>query len=289
MKKGLILTIIIVVMGMFTSCGNWGGKAEFQASSLTITPNGVMAGEKVTVSVDVANIGSKEGTYEGTLYISEVKVGTRSITVPPGGKETLSFALVPPAGGVFNIGVNELKGVLVVREGVELGYDDGRPDDPFGISILGPGSGYLVKFSPPIKPFTITKVKIYGSLYGDIYAVQKFQVQIWDENQEIIYDPPTYPYTTFSPTPAWVELDVGNVRVNGDFYVHVCTNSTDKSGVKIFYDSSVTNTNSDVTENWKVAAKWYVPQPKEKVNWMIRVDGTIIGTTKKPAEQPTTP
>ena len=95
---------------------------------------------------------------------------------------------------MHNISVGGLKGVLAVKEGIELGYDDGRPDEVSGIRILGPGNGYLVRFSPPPTPFTINKVKIYGSLYGEISQVQKFQVQIWDKDRKIIYDT-TYPYT----------------------------------------------------------------------------------------------
>jgi hypothetical protein len=294
MKKGFIVTIIIVVVAVgLLGCATWGGKPEFQITSLTITPTEVMAGEKVTVSVDVANVGSREGTYEGTLTINGQEVGKKSITVAKKGKEKLTFPpLSPGAGGMFNISVGGLNGALIVRERVKLKYDDGRPDElpGTGIIILGAGGGYLVKFSPPVKPFTISKVRAYGSLYGEISPVQKFQVEIWDENQEIIdTDDTTYPYTKFSPTPAWAELAVDNVRVNGDFYVHVCTNSTTKSGIQIFYDSSVVNTHSDVTKNWKISDEWYPSVPKEQVNWMIRVDGTIIGTTRKIEEQPTTP
>jgi len=291
MKKGLILTIIIVVLaaGMLTSCQKWGGEAEFQISSLTITPSEIMAGEKVTVTVDVANVGSRQGTYQGILTISGREVGKKTITVPKGSTEKLTFPLQPGAGGRFDISVGDLHGVLIVKEGIELGYDDGRPDALLGIRILGPGSGYLVKFSPPVKPFTIDKVRIYGSLYGEVSSVYKFQVQIWDENQQIIKDT-TYPYTEFSQTAAWVEVEVPGVPpITGDFYVHVCASSTDKGGIQIFYDSSVVNERSDVTENWKVATEWYPQQPKEQVNWMIRVDGTIIGTTRKIEEQPTTP
>ena len=277
----------VLVLGTlaFAACES---KPEFQISSLTITPNEVMVGEKVNVSVDVANMGSAPATYQGTLTINGAKVGTKSITVPSGGKEKLTFPLTPPAGGRYEIGVDKLKGVLAVKEEIEARFDDGRPDEVSGIRILGPGNGYLVRFSPPPTTFTINKVKIYGSLYGEISPVQKFQLQIWDKDKKIIYDN-TYPYTTFSPTPAWVGVDVGNVRVSGDFYVHVCINSTEKSGIQIFYDSSVVNEHSEVTKNWEIAENWYPEQPKEKVNWMIRVDGTIIGTIKKSGSEPTTP
>jgi hypothetical protein len=288
MKPSLMATVIVIlVLGTlaFTACG---GKPKFEVTSLTITPNEVMVSEKVTISVDVANVGSKEGTYQGTLIIDGGKVGTKSITVPGGGKEKLTFTVVPPLGGLHNVSVEGLKGVLAVKEGLELGYDDGRPDEVSGIRILGPGNGYLVKFSPPATPFTITKIKIYGSLYGEISPVLKFQVQIWDKNQVIINDT-TYSYTEFSQTPAWAELAVANVRVSGDFYIHVCTNSTENSGIQIFYDSSVVNEHSEVTKNWQIAENWYLEQPKEKVNWMIRVDGTIIGTIKKSSSEQTTP
>ena len=99
MKPALMATIIgILVLGTlaFAACES---KPEFQISSLTITPNEAMVGEKVTISVDVANVGSKEATYQGTLTINGGKVGTKSIAVPKGGKEKLTFPVVPPAGG----------------------------------------------------------------------------------------------------------------------------------------------------------------------------------------------
>ena len=286
MKQGLMTAIIIgVLVGTLalTACVT---KPEFQISSLTITPSEVMVGEKVTVSVDVANVGSREGTYQGTLTINGKEVGKKELTVPKGSTETLTFPLSPGVGGRFDVSVGDLKGVLIVKEGLELGYDDGRPDAVSGIIIPGVGNGYLVRFSPPVTPFTIDKVKIYGSLYGEISQVQKFQVQIWDKDKKIIYDT-TYPYTTFSPAPAWAELKMNGVRVGGEFYVHVCTSSTEKSGIQIFYDSSVVNEHSDVTKNWETSEEWYPQQPKEQVNWMIRVDGTIIGTIRTPTATPT--
>ena len=153
---------------------------------------------------------------------------------------------------------------------VELKYDDGRAD---GRHAFG-GWGYLVQFSPPSTPFTITKVKIFGCLYGTGYENRTFDVQVWNEDLKEIHSA-SYPHTKFSLSPGWVEIEIPNVAIGNDFYIYVNTYSPREGGVTIGYDSSVTNEHSEVTQNWKIA-DWFLQIPKEKVNWMIRVIGTPI-------------
>ena len=153
---------------------------------------------------------------------------------------------------------------------VELKYDDGRAD---GRHAFG-GWGYLVQFSPPSTPFTITKVKIFGCLYGTGYENRTFDVQVWNEDLKEIPSA-SYPHTKFSLSPGWVEIDIPDVAIGGDFYIYVNTYSPREGGVNIGYDSSVPNEHSEVTQNWEIA-DWFLSVPKEKVNWMIRVSGTSI-------------
>lgn len=152
---------------------------------------------------------------------------------------------------------------------VELKYDDGFPDDSQAMR----GWGYLVQFSPPPTPFTITKVRIYGKLYGTGYENLTFTVQIWDKDSKEIHSA-SYPHTKFSVNSGWVEIDIPNIAVNYNFYVHVVPGSPREGGITIYYDSSVKNEHSELTNEWKVI-DWSSPFPtKETVNWMIRVVGT---------------
>jgi len=154
---------------------------------------------------------------------------------------------------------------------VELKYDDGRPDNYHAIGRTA-GTGHLVHFSPPSTPFTITKIKVFGKLYGTGYENLKCTVEIWDKEQKTVHSV-SYPHTKFTLTPEWVEVEVPRVVVGGSFYVHVFTHSPREGGVNIGYDSSIKNEHSEATKNWKI--EWWIKAPKEEINWMIRVVGTI--------------
>ena len=152
---------------------------------------------------------------------------------------------------------------------VELKYDDGRPDK----SLAFRGWGSLVRFSPPPMPFTITRVRIFGNLYGSGYENLTFDVQIWDKELKEIYSA-SHAHTTFKLSADWVEIAIPNVVASGDFYVHFVPNSPREGGVSIGYDSSVKNEHSEMTQNRKIV-DWPVQfGTKEQVNWMIRVVGT---------------
>ena len=148
---------------------------------------------------------------------------------------------------------------------VELKYDDGRPDGN-GFAIGGSGRGYIVQFSPPATPLTITKVRIFGKLYGTGYENQTFDAQIWDKDLKEIHSA-SYPHTKFSLSPGWVELDIPNIVIGDNFYIHVVTNTPREGGVLIYSDSSVNNEHSEVTHNWEIT-DWYLSTAKEKVNWI---------------------
>ena len=154
---------------------------------------------------------------------------------------------------------------------VELNYDDDQPDNYQAIGRT-PGTGYLVHFSPPTTPFTITKVKIYGNLYGTGYENLTFVVQIQDMELKEIHRE-SYPHTRFSFTGGWLELDIPKINVEDDFYIHVFTHSPREGGVTIGYDSSVKNEHSEMTRDWKI--EWWSRLPKETVNWMIRIIGKL--------------
>lgn len=152
---------------------------------------------------------------------------------------------------------------------MELRYDDGKPDGRQGLG--GPGYGFLVEFSPSTS-FKITKVKIFGELVGSGYENRTFDVMIWEDQGEVYSS--SFPHTKFSSSSGWVEIDIPGVVVSDNFSVVVITNTPREGGVYLHYDSSVKNEHSDLVQDWEVK-DWYLKVPKEKVNWMVRVMGTI--------------
>lgn len=253
--------------------------AEFEVVSLDITPPEVELGETVNITAVVKNTGGSEGTYAVLLTLDGVTVEAKEVTITPGSSKVVTFSLVKDAPGTYEIGIGELSSTLMVKgksipevKEVELKYDDGSSD---GLMAIGrdSGTGYLVQFSPPATPFTITKVKIYGNLYGTGYENLEFIVEIWDNEQEMIHSV-SYPHTKFTLNPKWVEIEVPQVVVGNSFYIHVFTHSPREGGINIGYDSSIKNKHSEATKAYKI--DWWITKPKETTNWMIRVIGTAM-------------
>jgi len=223
----------------------------------------------------VENIGGIEGTYAAMLTIDGVLVEAQEVAIAPGSSKIITFSLVEEIPGTYEIAIGDLTSTLTIEEKLvakefELKYDDGTTD--WSQAIGGLGRGHIVQFSPSSTPFTITKVKILGNLYGTGYENLTFDVQIWDSEQKEIHSA-SYPHTEFSLQPTWVEIDIPDVTVSSDFYIHVFTNSPKEGGISIHSDSSVVNEHSEVTQNWEIV-DWYLSSPKEEANWMIRVVGT---------------
>ena len=114
---------------------------------------------------------------------------------------------------------------------------------------------------------------------------QYIKLRGWDKNQKVLHSA-TYPYTKFPVAAAWVEFDVPNVEVNDRFYAHIYTDSP-WPGLHIGADDSITNEHSNTTirttegvtrilELWPYRRDWGWFGDKSKVNWMIRVVGTIM-------------
>jgi hypothetical protein len=278
MRRTLIIlgTLLVTTLLVLGACAPAPAPAEFEVISLVIKPTEAVAGETVSITAVVENIGGSEGTYALMLTVDGVTVETKEVAITPGSSKVVNFSLVKDASGTYEIGVGELSSSLTVKEKlvikeIELKYDDGSPDG--SMAIGGTGNGRLVQFSPPSTPFTITKVKIFGNLYGTGYENLKFDVQIWDKDLKEIHSA-SYLHTKFSLSPGWVEIDIPEVVVGDTFYVLVITNSPREGGVTTGYDSSVKNEHSEVTKSYKI--DWWISLPKETTNWMIRVVGMPV-------------
>lgn len=183
-----------------------------------------------------------------------------------------------------------------VLEEIELKYDDGVVDNVF---LAGPDGGHIIQFSPPTVPFYVKEIKIFGVLMGTGWEGRDFEVQIWDKSQRVLWSG-NYPFTLFptaTTTPqdwrttiGWVELEVSNLEVNGEFCIHVWTNYSVRhpqpSGIAIGADLSSDNEHSDGTLGYQI--EWPYPLSKDKVNWMIRVVGTGAEPTPSSVVSPAT-
>lgn len=279
---GALLVTVLLVLG---ACA-LPAPAEFEVESLNINPPEVKAGETVSITAVVKNIGGSEGTYAMILTVDGVSVETEEVALMPGSSKEVTFSLVKDTAGTYEIRIGELsssltvKEKLVVRE-VELKYDDGTAEDALSYW----SGGHIVDFSPPATPFTIKKIRIAGLLAGEGTESLNFDLQILDKDLKVLYSA-TYPYSKFTRNATtWIEFELPDTKVADKFYVHVYTLSP-RFGLHIGADNSVPNEHSNVTVRttegivqivvqWPYSASvWF--GDKSKVNWMIRVVGTAM-------------
>jgi hypothetical protein len=88
--------------------------AAFSLSSLVVSPTQVAPGEKVNISVLVANNGGTDGTYTLVLKINDVKEAEKSTTVAAGSSQTVSFSVAKTDAGSYNVSVNGMSGSFTV-------------------------------------------------------------------------------------------------------------------------------------------------------------------------------
>lgn len=289
--KRIARMILVIFIALFTaclSCISSPTPAAFEVISLDVTPPEVVAGETVNITAEVKNTGGSEGAYTAVLTIDGATVETKEVTLAPGTSKTVSFSLVKDKVGTYKVGIGGLTSSLTVKEKlvlkeVELKYDDGTARD---FLSAGQDGGYLVDFSPPTVPLTIKKVRICGGLYGSGWEGKNFRVEIWDKDYKILHTA-TYPVTKFTVNAAtWVEVEVPDIAVSDKFYVHVYTGTGKMAGIHLGADDSVANEHSEITVlttegvsrirvDWLYSASYWFGD-KSKVNWMIRVVGTII-------------
>ena len=114
-KKCLVITsLLLVALIVLPSCQKT--PAEFEIASLEIVPPEVAAGETVTVSTEVQNVGGAAGTYTVTLMIDGAKVQTKVLNVAPRTTETVALIVSKDVTGTYKVEVNQLSGSFrVVR------------------------------------------------------------------------------------------------------------------------------------------------------------------------------
>jgi len=171
-----------------------------------------------------------------------------------------------------------------------LKNDDGAPTQYW---FFGDGGGFWIKYDPPVKPFTITKVLIYGYRfdYWDSGSnARYYTINIWDGMfQKKLYST-DYPGTDFHfNKDGWVIAEINPpIAVNNEFTVEflsrnespVWIGGQEKSAKIAIGSSNKTGTQckigfSKVGYNDTLKyLNWTVDYP-EIVNssWMIRVEG----------------
>ena len=93
-----------------------GDPATFTIRDLTISQDEVYRGEKIGITVLVANNGDLEGSYQLTLTINNEEVEGREITLPGSATETIIFDISPDIAGNYSVNVNGLLDSFTVKD-----------------------------------------------------------------------------------------------------------------------------------------------------------------------------
>jgi len=90
--------------------------ATFTVSDLTISPTQVNIGERVSISVIVANTGGESGSCKVTLKINGVIEATTDVTVRAGASKEITFTTTKDIAGTYLVDVDRLTGSFTVKE-----------------------------------------------------------------------------------------------------------------------------------------------------------------------------
>ena len=297
LAAGLLISVIAMAVPM--ACTSSPPSAQFEIAPLDIKPAEVTVGETVSISARITNIGGTGGAYSAALSIDGKKVDTKYINVDPGSSQTVTFSISKDVAGSYKIGIGARSATLTVNSKrvampLELKYDDGVAKDC--LSLVKPCTGYSVGFVSPPDPFSISKVSIFGLVYGSPgFNIGDSDLQICDKDNKVLYTT-AFPGDKFplrtrlgsntDSTGGWADIEIPDVKVEGDFYVHIYTGIPTGQGFRMGAASNVVNNHSDVTvrddngvdnlaPGWPYSvAPWF--GDKSRVNWMIRVSGNAM-------------
>jgi hypothetical protein len=143
----------------------------------------------------------------------------------------------------------------------EISYDDGNAEHGYTIDLFD--IGHAVLFTPPTKPWTLDKVRVYGVCNVTLSSVV-FALEIWDNDSNLLYKLTDYSIAYFNTTSEWTEIDIPDINITSDFYV-------------CFFERGSIYVGAD-TGNPEMKSYVVIRDPKgmikeEKLNWMIRAVG----------------
>ena len=115
MHKNILISILAILIFAFTtflvSCD---GTSRLEVNNLIIEPANAIAGETVTISVEVTNTGNTEDTRKVTLRVNGVEESTEVISVASDVTQKVTFYLTRDIPGVYEIEVAGLNGEMAV-------------------------------------------------------------------------------------------------------------------------------------------------------------------------------
>jgi uncharacterized membrane protein len=111
-----------IVLSLFA--GNWevsyifplNPPAVFEVSNLKVIPNAVSAGDSVTISVTVTNLGGQTGSYNLPFSVNQTLEETKSVTLEGGELTTVEFKVTKDALGTYDVKIDDLSTEFTVND-----------------------------------------------------------------------------------------------------------------------------------------------------------------------------
>ena len=124
MKRKIISAIcllVLMIMPIFLQACE-GTTTRFEVVSLDIVPPTVISSEKAIVRAEIKNSGTSLKTYTMPLMVNGIADNRKSISLAPGAKETIEFALVRSKPGTYKIAIGERSSTLEVRKAIPADF-----------------------------------------------------------------------------------------------------------------------------------------------------------------------
>lgn len=157
--------------------------ADFQISDFIVTPLEVKAGEEVTVSVKVTNVGGQTGSITVPLIINQTTQDTRTVLLEKDASTTAEFSFIKQTPGTYNIEVDGLTRELTVTEATSNG-DNTNGDNSNGDTTNGGNSSN----SFPLEYLAAALVAVAAIIVVAFFFVRKRGVnleKIFKENPQL--------------------------------------------------------------------------------------------------------
>lgn len=115
-----ICNLLIVVLMLSLVVAAVGCAAEFEMSSLDVSPEVCLPGDTVVVSAILVNTGNAKGDYAAELLVNGAMEQTQTFTLEPRSSQSLSFTLMEGEPGRYSVQLAELTASFTVLKPAEF-------------------------------------------------------------------------------------------------------------------------------------------------------------------------
>jgi hypothetical protein len=112
----LLLTLSLLVSSVSCMAPAQEVYPAFEVVALGVSPQPAAIGEKITITAQIANVGTTQGTYTAILVVNGVEVDRKDVVIPAWGIEPVTFKIVKDAAMTYIVKVGNVSTTLKVLE-----------------------------------------------------------------------------------------------------------------------------------------------------------------------------